>query len=168
MKPAIILACLTLTGGTLNAEGSDYPLALNLPTTQRMQYWDLSVAFTYRFEESVQGHSKDWYGLDGFAYPAFGLDLGIKPVPGLNFQVYRTTGEFYPRPSKLDKRYKPGWAAGFAYKTFKHRFTPMATNTAGTTAHQVLGGDYRGGPGTYGAEQGGGKWSLGFNIVRIF
>jgi hypothetical protein len=265
-KPSIFLACAALTGSMLEAESSDYPLALNLPTAQRMQYWDLSVAFTHRFEEETQGHSKDLYGLDGFAYPAFGFDLGIKPVPGLNVLVYRTadnktltiglqqqvlnddyvrmgvrverfdetvkrttsalgtvgisgatvqvpaeiflgsdfifslvptylsrtttqengvfnvglglhagitenfsfTGEYYPRPSKIDSSYKPGWAAGFTYKTNKHRFTLMATNTIGTTANQVLGGDYRGGPGTYGAEQASGKWSIGFNIIRVF
>jgi len=95
----------------------------------------------------------------------FNVGVGVNAGITENFSF---KSEFYPRPSKLDKSYKPGWAAGFAYKTFKHRFTLLATNTVGTTAHQVLGGDYRGGPGTYGVEQGGGKWSLGFNIVRIF
>jgi len=263
---AATLACLLLAAGVARAETSEYPLSINLPTAERMQYWDISVAFTHRFESPVQGHSKDFYGLDGYAYPAFGFDFGIKPIQGLNFQVYRTAdnktltfalqeqfldleyirmglrverfdetiqktvtplgtvgitgaavqlptdifimddlmlslvptylsrtttqekavfnvgtglrfnftekfcfmGEYYPRPSKIDKAYKSGWAAGFSYKTFKHRFTLIGTNTVGTTAHQVLGGDYGGGPGYYGANQTGGKWSLGFNIVRVF
>lgn len=42
------------------------------------------------------------------------------------------------------------------------RFTHLATTIPGTTAHQVLGGDYAGGP------RPAGDWTLGFNLVRIF
>lgn len=259
------LACLALLGGLLRAQGSEYPLALNLPTAERMQAWDISVAFTHRFEMPVQGHGRDLYGLDGHAYPGFGFQFGIRPVPGLNAQIYRTAdhktytlalqqqvldqkhvrlavrgeyftetvqdlqtplgesgiagavfqvpaewlvtdaislslvptylgrtatrdkglvtfgagfrvdptehisvlGEFYPEPSGLEGNYRSGWALGVAIRTFKHRFTLIGTNTLGSTAHQVLGGDYNGGPAYYGGS-GEGSWSLGFNIVRIF
>jgi hypothetical protein len=51
---------------------------------------------------------------------------------------------------------------GLTYKTFKHRFTLLGANTSGTTANQVLSGDYRGGPRSTG------QWALGFNITRTF
>lgn len=38
----------------------------------------------------------------------------------------------------------------------------MGTNSTGTTAHQVLGGDYGGGPKPKG------DWSIGFNVARVF
>ena len=83
-------------------------------------------------------------------------------------------GEFYPRPSKLKdfqvsvdstttRRVENGWAFGYVFKTKGHRFTLLATNVRGTTANQVLGGDYAGiGPNRSG------QWGLGFNLVRIF
>jgi len=72
-------------------------------------------------------------------------------------------GELYPRPSRLDSaRYEPGYGLGYRYATKGHRFTLLATTASGTTAHQVLGGDHLGGP------RPAGKWSLGFNLVRIF
>jgi len=70
--------------------------------------------------------------------------------------------EYYPRPSKIGKDFKPGYAAGFTYKTFKHRFTLVGTNTSGTTANQVLSGDYGGGARSTG------QWALGFNVARTF
>lgn len=71
-------------------------------------------------------------------------------------------GEVYPRPSRLDaSRYEPGYGLGYRYATRGHRFTLLATTASGTTAHQVLGGDHFGGP------KPAGKWSLGFNLVRI-
>ncbi len=87
---APLLACALLAGGTLRAEASDYPLALNLPTAERMQYWDIGLAFTHRFVTPVKDHGKDVYGLDGYAYPALGFAFGIKPLKGLNLLVYRT------------------------------------------------------------------------------
>jgi len=286
-KIASLLACALVAGGTLQAESSEYPLVINLPTPDRMQYWDIAGGFTHRFVQPVKGHGKDMYGLDGMSYSGFGFVFGLKPIPGLNVFIYRTpdnktltfgfqeqvlngehfrlairaerfdevvpetvtplgkvgingatfqlpmeifitediilslvptyitrttttdtilavpagqepnttpnTGgvfnvglglrigftekfsfvsEFYPRPSKFAKAvpggfpegttYQPGFAAGISYKTFKHRFTLVGTNTQGTTANQVLSGDYGGGPRPTA------QWSLGFNIIRVF
>ena len=83
-------------------------------------------------------------------------------------------GEYYPRPSKIKdlqvyvdptttRDVENGWAFGYVFRTKGHRFTLLATNVRGTTANQVLGGDYAGtGPNPSG------QWSLGFNLVRIF
>lgn len=285
----LIPTALALTlGGGLSAQSSDYPLAINLPTAERMQYWDIGVAFTHRFVTPVKDHGKDLYGMDGYAYPGFGFVFGIKPIKGFNVLIYRTPdnktltfgfqqqladaeyirsavrverfdeavtqtstlsgeigisgatvqvptefflgdlivtlvpsyvtstttrkldlstnpatflpagkekkglfnlgiglrygftekfsamAEYYPRPSRLPKEhivgtingedygYQNGFAAGISYKTFKHRFTLIGTNTIGTTANQVLSGDHGGGP------RPSGQWSLGFNIVRVF
>lgn len=249
-----------LVAANLSAQDSDVPLALNLPTAQTLEDWHPAIRFTHRFTEPAKGGSKDLYGLDGGNYAGLGLDLGIKAVPGLNAQVYRTgdgktfvfalqerllasehvhvsarlerfdetvqrvtlpsgtlgitgaavqlpvqvfagafsfslvptwlsrtstqdrglttfgagigwsflegqsvLGEFYPRPSRLDgSRYQQGFALGYRFATKGHRFTLLATNTPGTTTHQVLGGDYAGGPRPTG------QWSLGFNLVRLF
>ena len=86
---------------------------------------------------------------------------------------HRIHGEYYPRPGKLSdvrvasnssfRALEPGWALGYTYRTRGHRFTLMATNVLGTTAHQVLSGDDKGlGPAR------GGDWALGFNLARIF
>ena len=75
---------------TLGAESSEYPLGINLPTGERMQYWDIGLVFTHRFIAPVQNNGKNLYGIDGFTYAGFGFDFGIKPVKGLNFLVYRT------------------------------------------------------------------------------
>jgi hypothetical protein len=253
------LICLA-AAGLLHGETSEYPLALNLPSGDMMQFWDIGVAFTHRFDTPAAQHGKDLYGLDGYAYPAFGFDFGIKPIKGLNVLIYRTadnktltfalqqrlyngdflrltaraerfdetvqqavtpigkvgisggvfqlpaefflgdigvftlvptyisrtttqekavfnvgaglrldlTGkfgfmaEYYPRPAKIDKTFKAGYAAGLTYKTFKHRFSLMASNTIGTTANQTLSGDFGGGP------RPSGQWSLGFNVTRTF
>ncbi|MDE3244601.1 MAG: hypothetical protein KGN80_00825 [Acidobacteriota bacterium] len=259
-KTASLLACVMLAGGALHAEESEVPVAINLPTADRMQFWDIGLIFTHRFLSPVKDHGKDLYGLDGFTYAGFGFAFGIKTVPGLNLEIYRTadnktftlalqqqllnkdrirvsarverfdevvtrvvtsdgtvgisgtafqlptelfitddfvlsvvptylsrtttqeksifnygvglhydfTGkfrfvaEYYPRPSKIAKTFQTGFAAGFSYKTFKHRFTLVGTNSTGTTAHQVLGGDYGGGPKPHG------DWSIGFNVARVF
>ncbi len=83
-------------------------------------------------------------------------------------------GEYYPRPSKIkdlqvavdattNREVVNGWALGYVFKTKGHRFTLLATNVRGTTANQVLGGDYAGiGPNRSG------DWGLGFNLVRNF
>lgn len=71
--------------------------------------------------------------------------------------------EYYPRPSRLDRaRFEAGFALGYRFQTRGHRFTLLATNVQGSTAHQVLSGDYAGGP------RAPGDWALGFNLVRIF
>jgi hypothetical protein len=286
-KTAPLLACALLAGGALHAESSEYPLVINLPSAERMQYWDIGVVFTHRFIQPVKDHGKDVYGLDGFTYAGLGFTFGIKPIPGLNAFIYRTSdnktfsfglqeqvlngervrmairaerydevvketvtplgkvgingvvvqvpteifitddiifsvvptylsrnttgdtilvpapgesvstspnkpgvvnvglglrigftekfsfvSEYYPRPSKLAKAapggitdgttYQNGFAAGFSYKTFKHRFTVVGTNASGTTANQVMSGDYGGGP------RPSSSWSLGFNVARVF
>jgi len=286
-KTAPLLACALLAGGALRAESSEYPLVINLPSAERMQYWDIGVVFTHRFVQPVKDHGKDVYGLDGYTYAGLGFTFGIKPIPGLNAFIYRTadnktftfglqeqvlngervrmavraerfdevvketttplgkvgisglaiqvpteifitddiifsvvpsyitkttttdtilpvppgqtpntkpnTGgvfnvglglrigftekfsfvsEYYPRPSKFAKAapggitdgttYQNGFAVGFSYKTFKHRFTLAGSNASGTTANQVMSGDYGGGPRLSG------NWSLGFNVTRIF
>ncbi len=49
--------------------------------------------------------------------------------------------EYYPRPARLDPAtYPQGFALGYRFQTKGHRFTLLATNVQGTTAHQVLGG----------------------------
>lgn len=297
-----LLACGLLAGGVLQAQSSEYPLAINLPTVDRMQFWDIGVAFTHRFEAPVKDHGKDAYGLDGYAAAGVGVAFGFKPVKGLNILLYRTadnktftfgfqqqlmdkeffrmafkaerfdevrdryrppagyaldntnafergiiggsfqvpmeiyfpgdvvmltlvptyltrtatsnykfngTGaptylpdqnpsqkgsgvfnyaaglrvnfteafgwvtEYYAKPSRLPSdSFKAGFATGITYKTFKHRFTLTATNVHGTTAHQVLGGDYD----HYGLANGDrvsgpaptSQWSLGFNVTRVF
>jgi hypothetical protein len=287
LKPAPLLVCALLAGGALRAETSEFPLVVNLPTAERMQYWDIGLAFTHRFVQPVSGHGKDAYGLDGMTYAGFGFMFGIKPIPGFNAFIYRTadnktftvgfqqqllnldrirmavraerfdevvkrdalvygnvgiTGatvqlpteifltddiifslvptyitrttttdtvlaaadgqpafttpnkggvfnvgvglragitekfslvlEYYPRPSKFAKAapggspdgkpYQNGFSFGGSYKTFKHRFTLIGTNTTGTTANQVLSGDFGGGP------RPSSLWSIGFNVARVF
>jgi len=83
-------------------------------------------------------------------------------------------GEYYPTPSKVKdlkvfvdstttRDVEAGWAVGYVFRTKGHRFTLLGTNVRGTTANQVLAGDYAGtGP------RRGGEWTLGFNLVRIF
>jgi len=286
-KTAPLLACALLAGGALHAESSEYPLVMNLPSAERMQFWDIGVVFTHRFIQPVKDHGKDVYGLDGFTYAGVGLTLGIKPIKGLNVFIYRTAdnktftaglqqqvlngdrvrmalraerfdevvkedltpfgkvgisgaavqvpteifitddiifslvptyitktttsdtilpvppgtapntklskggvfnvgvgfranitekfafvSEYYPRPSKFAKAapggitdgttYQNGFSAGLSYKTFKHRFTVAGTNASGTTANQVLSGDYGGGP------RPSARWSIGFNVARVF
>lgn len=253
MRPLAWLPCLALLGLPLAAqEASEVPLALNLPTADHLADWDMGLRFTHRFQEQAKGNSKDLYGLDNGAYTAFGFDVGIKAIPGLNAQIYRTSdqktltlalqeqvaatdhwrvafraerfdetvkgglvggafqapvdwqpvealtvsvvptylsrtatarsvataglglrwrlaehqgllAEYYPRPSKVDGAFHPGWALGYQYRTRGHRFSFVASNELGTTAHQVLGGDYGGfGP------RASGSWALGFNLIRMF
>ena len=250
-RALLVLGCLL--GLSLTAqEASELPLSLNLPTADHLADWDIGLRFTHRFQEQAKGSSKDLYGLDNGAYTAFGFDFGIKPIPGLNAQIYRTSdqktltlalqeqvvatdhwrfalraerydetvkgglvggafqtpvdwqpveslaftavptylsrtatarnvvtaglgirwmvgenqgllAEFYPRPSKVAETFKQGWAFGYQYRTIHHRFSILASNELGTTAHQVLGGDYEGfGP------RPSGSWALGFNVIRIF
>ncbi len=89
-KTAPLIACALLAGGALRAESSEYPLVVNLPSAERMQYWDIGVVFTHRFVQPVKDHGKDVYGLDGFTYAGLGFTFGIKPIPGLNAFIYRT------------------------------------------------------------------------------
>lgn len=233
-------------------EASEVPLAINLPTADHLAGWDIGLLFTHRFLEPARGASKDLYGVDEHATVGFGFDFGIKAIPGLNAEIYRsadektvalalreqvlamdhwhvavraerydetvkggqqggvfqapvdwrpldaltlsavptylsrtatarhvvTTGlgvrwmvvehqgilaEYYPRPSKVYNGFEQGWSLAYQYRTVGHRFTILATTIPGTTAHQVLGGDYEG----YGPRSSN-YWSLGFNLIRIF
>ena len=89
-KTAPLLACALLAGGALQAESSEYPVVVNLPTAEMMQYWDIGVVFTHRFIQPVKDHGKDVYGLDGYTYAGLGFSFGIKPIKGLNAFIYRT------------------------------------------------------------------------------
>lgn len=89
-KHAPLLACALLAGGALQAESSEYPMLINLPTAERMQYWDIGAVFTHRFVQPVKDHGKDVYGLDGYSYSGLGFIFGIKSIPGLNLFIYRT------------------------------------------------------------------------------
>lgn len=258
----LLLAGLVLAPA-LRGQSSDYPLAINLPTSDQMQFWDIGVGFTHRFVSPAKDHGKDAYGLDGMAYAGLGLAFGIKPIKGFNVLLYRTAdnktftfalqqqvldrdwvrlsaraerfdevipaaqtpigdvgisgtafqvptefflgdhfilslvptylsrtttqkqgvfnvgaglrvmfgekwallGEVYPTPSKVKQPGRvsnTGFAAGLSYKTFKHRFSAFATNAAGTTANQVLSGDFGGGA------RPSSEWSFGFNVARVF
>ena len=91
VRPVRPLALGVLAAGlALTAQSSEYPLALNLPTVDRMQYWDMGVAFTHRFQAPVKDNGKDLYGLDRMAFAGFGFAIGIKPIPGLNFIATRS------------------------------------------------------------------------------
>ncbi len=68
-----------------------------------------------------------------------------------------------PLSSSMSRSLRPGFAFGYRFETFGHRFTLIGTNVQGTTAHQVVPGDYQG----VGAKANS-DWGLAFNIVRIF
>lgn len=88
------------------------------------------------------------------------VGLGLRWDLAEHHGVY---AEYYPRPSKIPDSFHRGCALGYVFRTYRHRFTILATNEPGTTAHQVLGGDYDGsGPVRLH------DWALGFNLVRIF
>ncbi len=93
--PGATLLMTSLLGAALPlaAQDSELPLALNLPTADHLERWDIGIRFTHRFQERARGNSKDAYGLDGGAYAAFGLDFGIGAVQGLDAQVYRTADQ---------------------------------------------------------------------------
>lgn len=92
--PSSLLALLCLLGLPMAAqEASDAPLAINLPTADHLAEWDIGLRFTHRFQEQAKDGSKDFYGLDGGAFTGFGFDFGIKAVPGLNAQIYRTSDQ---------------------------------------------------------------------------
>ncbi|MBI4912185.1 MAG: hypothetical protein HY823_05570 [Acidobacteria bacterium] len=261
---------LPLLGAVL-APAQELPLALNLPLPVQLEAGQLGLRFTHRFEEQVRSNGKEAGGLDGYAYAALGVDLGVPGVRGLNAQVYRSadqktlvlalqqalvsrgsfqaslrverwdesvrsggpglvatgklggavqlpaafsvgggvqvlavptyltrthtqrdgvfnvgaafrweaseshlfTAEYYPVPSKVQdrrvvpwpqggRRFEAAWALGYTLRTKGHRFSLMATTTPGTTAAQVLSGDYAG----LGARRSG-DWGLGFNVIRI-
>jgi hypothetical protein len=134
----------TLPGGTLGITGVAAQLPVEAPlgsvTFRLVPTW-LSRTSTQDKGLLTAGAGLTWAFLEGHAI----------------------LGEVYPRPSRLDSaRYEPGYGLGYRYATRGHRFTLLATTATGTTAHQVLGGDYAGGP------RRAGDWTLGFNLVRMF
>ncbi|HJV90782.1 MAG TPA: DUF5777 family beta-barrel protein [Holophagaceae bacterium] len=71
-------------------DASEFPHAINLPTADHLEGWDIGFLLTHRFVLPAKGHSKDLYGLDEHANAGFGLDFGIQAIPGLDAQIYRT------------------------------------------------------------------------------
>jgi hypothetical protein len=135
---------VSLPGGTLGITGvgAQLPMALHLGPV------DLRLVPTWLSRTSTRDQ--------GLFTAGGGITWGITEGQSL-------LGEVYPRPSRLDSAtYEPGYAVGYRYATKGHRFTLLATNVNGTTTHQVLSGDYGGGP------RSPSRWALGFNLVRLF
>lgn len=110
-------------------------------------------AFTFSVVPSWISRSSTKEG--GFATGGAGLRWTIA-------EHHALLAEFYPRPSRLDAaRFEQGWSLGYRFRTRNHRFTVFGTTANGSTTHQVLGGDYAGGP------RRGGEWAFGFNLVRL-
>lgn len=129
-----------------------------LPTEYFSGPWTLGITPTYITQTST-------------GYSVFNLPLSMK------YQLSNTQSlivEFYPIPSSVRdyrvpvsssvrRSLRPGFSFGYQFQTFGHRFTLIGTNTQGTTAHQVISGDYQG----IGARASS-DWGLAFNIVRLF
>ncbi len=97
----------------LAAQGSEVPLAFNLPTAGHLEGWDVGVAFTHRFVQAVKGSGKDAYGLDGYAYAGLGLTFGVAPIKGLNVFITRTADNktfTLGFQQRLIRTYSLGWA----------------------------------------------------------
>jgi len=134
----------TYAFGTVGITGA----ALQLPTEFRAGSVTLSLVPTWLSRTSTLDRSRFTAGA--------GLQWRI-------LEGQSVLAEYYPRPSRLNAAtYEQGFALGYRFQTKGHRFTLLATNVQGTTAHQALGGDYGGGP------RAPGEWALGFNLVRIF
>lgn len=134
----------TYTYGTVGITG----LALQLPAEVSAGPLSFRLVPTWLSRTTTEGR----------ALFTAGLGLRWQIVEGQSLLA-----EAYPRPRRLDSAaYERGFALGYRFQTKGHRFTLLATNVQGTTAHQVLGGDYTGGP------RPPGRWALGFNLVRIF
>lgn len=82
--------------------------AINLPTALPIPKGSLWVDFTHRFPFSEVNNTAGLFGLDGFAFPAFGVTYGI--TDRINAGVYRApTGigrpiEIFVGASLLDER----------------------------------------------------------------
>lgn len=136
---------LQLPSGSVGLTG----VALQLPTE-----FHLGASFTLLLVPTYLSHTSSENK------PGFNVGAGVRWQLA---EGHALLAEFYPRPARLEaSRYHPGAALGYRYGTRGHRFTLVASNTTGTTAHQVLGGDYGGGPKPFS------QWSLGFNLVRLF
>ena len=134
----------TLPGGTIGITGA----AVQAPIEGRLGAFSLRLVPTWLSRTSTQDKGLFTVGA-GFTWSFL--------------EGQSVLGEVYPRPSRLDAAtHEPGYAVGYRYATRGHRFTLLATTVNGTTTHQVLGGDYAGGPRTAS------RWALGFNLVRIF
>ncbi len=134
----------TLPGGTIGITGA----AVQLPTEANLGPLTFRLVPTWLTRTSTQDR--------GLFTAGAGITWTILEGQSL-------LGEIYPRPSRLDSgSYEQGFALGYRFATRGHRFTLLATNASGTTTHQVLGGDYNGGP------RSASRWALGFNLVRLF
>jgi len=134
----------TLPGGTIGITGA----AVQVPAEGRLGAFGFRLVPTWLSRTSTQ---------DKVLFTAgAGVTWAIREGQSL-------LGEVYPRPSRLDSAtYEQGYGLGYRFATKGHRFTLLATNASGTTTHQVLGGDYAGGP------RSASRWALGFNLVRLF
>lgn len=133
-------------------------LTLQVPTEFYFNAWTLNLVPT-------------WISQSSTTRSIFNIGLGLRYTqsPKHSFLM-----EFYPVPSRTSnlrissgssatRSPRAAYAIGYEFQTFGHRFTIVGSNSSGTTAHQVLTGDYRG----IGA-QSLNDWGLGFNIIRIF
>ncbi len=135
---------ITLPGGTIGITGA----AVQVPVDARLGSITLRLVPTWLSRSSTQDK---------------GLFTAGAGITWSFLEGHSVLGEVYPRPSRLDAAtHEPGYAMGYRYATKGHRFTLLATTVNGTTTHQVLGGDYAGGPRTAS------RWALGFNLVRMF
>lgn len=134
----------TYTFGTVGLTG----VAIQVPTELLLGQITLSLVPTWLSRTTSRARSLSTAGL--------GLRWRLAGNQSLLLEAY-------PRPPHLDAAaYEPGFALGYRFSTRGHWFTLLATNVQGTTAHQVLGGDYAAGP------RPPGRWALGFNLVRMF
>lgn len=129
--------------GTVGISGA----ALQLPVEFTRGGFTVAVVPTWLSRSSTRE--------GGFATAAVGLRWTF-------VEQHALLAEYYPRPSRLDgAKYEQGWSLGYRFATRNHRFTILGTTSNGSTAHQVLGGDYGGGP------RRSGEWTFGFNLARL-
>lgn len=86
-----------------------------------------------------------------------GFIIEFYPIPN-SLRDYRV-----PTSTSIERSLRSGFAFGYEFRSYGHRFTLFGTNTPGTTAHQVISGNFLG----VGARVSN-DWGLAFNIVRLF
>lgn len=122
--------------------------------------FNLQLSFAYPLSSKISlllvpGYSSNINHYDFSTKGAFVLGTGIKMILGRNLSAI---GEWLPGLYGTKKNY--GWGVGLEYKTGKHLFQLLATNSMGLTIDQFMGfgdlllkkGDFR----------------LGFTIFREF